>query len=58
MTFEEQFAKKNLNESTTHFMQVSTFASPWEDSDPNLDEIPLRGEDCDTPVSLRVTSQY
>jgi hypothetical protein len=36
MTFEEHFAKKNLNEQTTKFKQALTFASPREDSDPNL----------------------
>jgi hypothetical protein len=36
MTFEERFTKKNLDKQTTKIKQALTFASPREDSDPNL----------------------
>jgi hypothetical protein len=52
MAFEEQFTKKNLNEQTTKFEQALTFASPQRT--PSRDEIPLRGEGCNTPVLPRV----
>ena len=54
MTFEEQFY---LNNSNTHPIPISltlrfTMEGLWPES---RDEIPLRGEGCDTPVSPRVS---
>jgi hypothetical protein len=56
MTFEEQF---DLNNSNTHPFPLSltlrfTLGGLWPES---RDEIPLRGEGCDTPVSPRGFSQ-
>jgi hypothetical protein len=44
MTFEEQFAKKNLNEQITKFKQALTFTSPKGLRPESRDEIPLRGK--------------
>jgi hypothetical protein len=54
MTFEEQFYLKNNN---NHPFPISltlrfTPGGLWPES---RDEIPLRGEGCDTPVSLRAS---
>ena len=56
MTFEEQFYPNNNN---NHPFPISptlrfTLGGLWPES---RDEIPLRGEGCDTPVSPRVFSQ-
>ena len=54
MTFEEQFYPNNNN---NHPFPISltlrfTLGGLWPES---RDEIPLRGEGCDTPVSPRVS---
>jgi hypothetical protein len=54
MTFEEQFYPNNNN---THPFPISltlrfTLGGLWPES---RDEIPLRGEGCDTPVSPKVS---
>ena len=54
MTFEEQFCPNNNNPHPLPISLTLRFTSEglWPES---RDEIPLRGEGCDTPVSPRVS---